>query len=168
MCTELKTKRMTTMAMLTAVAMILSYVEAMLPSIGIPGVKMGLANIAVVFALYRLGWREAVAVSLVRVVLMALLFTGVGPMLYSLAGAALSLVLMGLMKKSGIFSPVGVSVAGGVGHNAGQVLLAMWMLETQEIIYYLPALAISGVISGVLIGLAGGLLISRMKNVSGY
>jgi len=168
MCTELKTKRMTTMAMLTAVAMILSYVEAMLPSIGIPGVKMGIANIAVVFALYRLGWREAVAVSLVRVVLMALLFTGVGPMLYSLAGAALSLVLMGLMKKSGIFSPVGVSVAGGVGHNAGQVLLAMWMLETQEIIYYLPALAISGVISGVLIGLAGGLLISRMKNVSGY
>ena len=167
MCTELKTKRMTTMAMLTAVAMILSYVEAMLPSIGIPGVKMGIANIAVVFALYRLGWREAAAISLVRVVLMALLFTGVGPMLYSLAGAALSLVLMGLMKKSGIFSPVGVSVAGGVGHNAGQVLLAMWMLETQEIIYYLPALAISGVISGVLIGLAGGLLIRRMKNVSG-
>ena len=167
MCTDLKTKKLTTMAFLTAVAMILSYVEALLPAIAIPGVKMGLANIAVVFALYRLGWREAVAVSLVRVVLMALLFTGVGPMLYSLAGAALSLVLMGLMKKSGIFSPVGVSVAGGVGHNAGQVLLAMWMLETQEIIYYLPALAISGVISGVLIGLAGGLLISRMKNVSG-
>ena len=166
MCTDLKTKKLTTMAFLTAVAMILSYVEALLPAIAIPGVKMGLANIAVVFALYRLGWREAVIVSLVRVVLMSLLFTGVAAMLYSLAGAAVSLLLMGLLRKTGAFSALGVSVAGGVGHNAGQVLLAMWMLETGELIYYLPALAISGVISGVLIGLAGGLLINRMKKVS--
>ena len=140
--------------------------EALLPAIAIPGVKMGLANIAVVFTLYRLGWREAVTVSLVRVVLMSLLFTGVAAMLYSLAGAAVSLLLMGLLRKTGAFSALGVSVAGGVGHNAGQVLLAMWMLETGELIYYLPALAISGVISGVLIGLAGGLLINRMKKVS--
>ena len=153
--------------MLTAVAMILSYVEAMLPSIAIPGVKMGLANIAVVFALYRFGWKEAVAISLIRVVLMSLLFTGVAAMLYSLAGAAVSLILMGLLKKVNAFSVVGVSVAGGVGHNAGQVLLAMWMLETGELMYYLPALAISGVISGVLIGLAGGMLVNRMKKVSG-
>lgn len=166
MCTDLKTKKLTTMAFLTAVAMILSYVEALLPAIAIPGVKMGLANIAVVFTLYRLGWREAVIVSLVRVVLMSLLFTGVAAMLYSLAGAAVSLLLMGLLRKTGAFSALGVSVAGGVGHNAGQVLLAMWMLETGELIYYLPALAISGVISGVLIGLAGGLLINRMKKVS--
>lgn len=163
----MKTKKLTTMAMLTAVAMILSYVEAMLPSIAIPGVKMGLANIAVVFALYRFGWKEAVAISLIRVVLMSLLFTGVAAMLYSLAGAAVSLILMGLLKKVNAFSAVGVSVAGGVGHNAGQVLLAMWMLETGELLYYLPALAISGVISGVLIGLAGGMLVNRMKKVSG-
>ena len=163
----MKTKKLTTMAMLTAVAMILSYVEAMLPSIGIPGVKMGLANIAVVFALYRFGWKEAVAISLIRVVLMSLLFTGVAAMLYSLAGAAVSLILMGVLKKVNAFSAIGVSVAGGVGHNAGQVLLAMWMLETGELIYYLPALAISGVISGVLIGLAGGMLVNRMKKVSG-
>ena len=163
----MKTKKLTTMAMLTAVAMILSYVEAMLPSIAIPGVKMGLANIAVVFALYRFGWKEAVAISLIRVVLMSLLFTGVAAMLYSLAGAAVSLILMGLLKRVNAFSAVGVSVAGGVGHNAGQVLLAMWMLETGELLYYLPALAISGVISGVLIGLAGGMLVNRMKKVSG-
>ena len=163
----MKTKKLTTMAMLTAVAMILSYVEAMLPSIAIPGVKMGLANIAVVFALYRFGWKEAVAISLIRVVLMSLLFTGVAAMLYSLAGAAVSLILMGLLKRVNAFSAVGVSVAGGVGHNAGQVLLAMWMLETGELMYYLPALAISGVISGVLIGLAGGMLVNRMKKVSG-
>jgi len=167
MCTELKTKKLTAMALLTAVAMILSYVEAMLPSIGIPGVKMGLANIAVVFALYRLGWREAAAISLVRVVLMALLFTGVAAMLYSLAGAAVSLLLMTALKKTGLFSAVGISVAGGVGHNAGQVLLAMWMLDTAELIYYLPVLALSGVIAGVLIGFAGGMLVNRMKKVSG-
>ena len=167
MCTELKTKKLTTMAMLTAVAMILSYVEAMLPSIAIPGVKMGLANIAVVFALYRFGWKEAVVISLIRVVLMALLFTGIAAMLYSLAGAAVSLLLMGFLRKTNAFSAVGVSVAGGVGHNAGQVLLAMWMLETGELIYYLPALAISGVISGVLIGFVGGMLVNRMKKVSG-
>lgn len=167
MCTELKTKKLTTMALLTAVAMILSYVEAMLPSTGIPGVKMGLANIAVVFALYQLGWREAIGISLVRVVLMALLFTGVAAMLYSLAGAAVSLLLMGLLKKTGLFSPVGVSVGGGVGHNAGQVLLAMWMLDTAELIYYLPVLALSGVIAGILIGFVGGILVNRMKNVSG-
>ena len=163
----MKTKKLTTMAMLTAVAMILSYVEAMLPSIAIPGVKMGLANIAVVFALYRFGWKEAVAISMIRVVLMSLLFTGVAAMLYSLAGAAVSLLLMGLLRKMNAFSAVGVSVAGGVGHNAGQVLLAMWMLETGELIYYLPALAVSGVISGVLIGIVGGMLVNRMKKVSG-
>lgn len=144
--------------------MILSYVEALLPSMAIPGVKMGLANIAVVFALYKLGWREAVLVSLVRVVLVSLLFSGVAAMLYSLAGAAVSLALMGLLRRTGLFSTVGVSVAGGVGHNAGQVLLAMWMLETRELIYYLPALAVSGVVTGVLIGLCGGLLVDRMKN----
>lgn len=166
MCTDLKTKKLTTMALLTAVAMILSYVEAMLPSLGIPGVKMGLANIAVVFALYKLGWREAVVISMIRVVLMALLFTGVAAMLYSLAGAAVSLLLMGLLKKTGLFSPVGISVAGGVGHNAGQVLMAMWMLETGELIWYLPVLALSGVISGILIGFTGGLLVNRIKNVS--
>ena len=149
--------------MLTAVAMILSYVEGLLPSIGVPGVKMGLANIAVVFALYKLGWREAVLVSLVRVVLMALLFSGVAAMLYSLAGAAVSLALMGLLRRSGLFSAVGVSVAGGVGHNAGQVLMAMWMLDTGELIYYLPVLAVSGVISGVLIGLCGGALVKRLE-----
>ena len=89
-----KTKRLVLLAMLTAVAMILSYVESLLPSVGIPGVKMGLANIAVIFALFRFGWKEAAALSLVRVVLVSLLFGSVGAMLYSLAGAVLSLAVM--------------------------------------------------------------------------
>ena len=91
------TKRLVLLAMLTAVAMILSYVESLLPSVGIPGVKMGLANIAVIFALFRFGWKEAAALSLVRVVLVSLLFGSVGAMLYSLAGAVLSLAVMALL-----------------------------------------------------------------------
>lgn len=109
-----KTKRLVLLAMLTAVAMILSYVESLLPSVGIPGVKMGLANIAVIFALFRFGWKEAAALSLVRVVLVSLLFGSVGAMLYSLAGAVLSLAVMALLRRIDRFSTVGISVAGGV------------------------------------------------------
>ena len=107
-----KTKRLVLLAMLTAVAMILSYVESLLPSVGIPGVKMGLANIAVIFALFRFGWKEAAALSLVRVVLVSLLFGSVGAMLYSLAGAVLSLAVMALLRRIDRFSTVGISVAG--------------------------------------------------------
>ena len=117
-----KTKRLVLLAMLTAVAMILSYVESLLPQVGIPGVKMGLANIAVIFALFRFGWKEAAALSLVRVLLVSLLFGSVGAMLYSLAGAVLSLAVMALLRRTDRFSTVGVSVAGGVAHNAGQIL----------------------------------------------
>ena len=126
-----KTKRLVLLAMLTAVAMILSYVESLLPSVGIPGVKMGLANIAVIFALFRFGWKEAAALSLVRVVLVSLLFGSVGAMLYSLAGAVLSLAVMALLRRIDRFSTVGISVAGGVAHNAGQILMAMLILQTK-------------------------------------
>ena len=148
--------------MLTAVAMILSYVESLLPSVGIPGVKMGLANIAVIFALFRFGWKEAAALSLVRVVLVSLLFGSVGAMLYSLAGAVLSLAVMALLRRIDRFSTVGVSVAGGVAHNAGQILMAMLILQTKQLFGYLPVLAVSGIAGGVLTGLAAALLIRRI------
>ena len=157
-----KTKRLVLLAMLTAVAMILSYVESLLPSVGIPGVKMGLANIAVIFALFRFGWKEAAALSLVRVVLVSLLFGSVGAMLYSLAGAVLSLAVMALLRRIDRFSTVGVSVAGGVAHNAGQILMAMLILQTKQLLGYLPVLAISGIAGGVLTGLAAALLIRRI------
>ena len=157
-----KTKRLVLLAMLTAVAMILSYVESLLPSIGIPGVKMGLANIAVIFALFRFGWKEAAALSLVRVVLVSLLFGSVGAMLYSLAGAVLSLAVMALLRRIDRFSTVGVSVAGGVAHNAGQILMAMLILQTKQLFGYLPVLAVSGIAGGVLTGLAAALLIRRI------
>lgn len=156
------TKRLVLLAMLTAVAMILSYVESLLPSVGIPGVKMGLANIAVIFALFRFGWKEAAALSLVRVVLVSLLFGSVGAMLYSLAGAVLSLAVMALLRRIDRFSTVGVSVAGGVAHNAGQILMAMLILQTKQLFGYLPVLAASGIAGGVLTGLAAALLIRRI------
>ena len=157
-----KTKRLVLLAMLTAVAMILSYVESLLPSVGIPGVKMGLANIAVIFALFRFGWKEAAALSLVRVVLVSLLFGSVGAMLYSLAGAVLSLAVMALLRRIDRFSTVGISVAGGVAHNAGQILMAMLILQTKQLLGYLPVLAVSGIAGGVLSGLAAALLIRRI------
>ena len=157
-----KTKRLVLLAMLTAVAMILSYVESLLPSVGIPGVKMGLANIAVIFALFRFGWKEAAALSLVRVVLVSLLFGSVGAMLYSLAGAVLSLAVMALLRRIDRFSTVGISVAGGVAHNAGQILMAMLILQTKQLLGYLPMLAVSGIVGGVLTGLAAALLIRRI------
>lgn len=157
-----KTKRLVLLAMLTAVAMILSYVESLLPSVGIPGVKMGLANIAVIFALFRFGWKEAAALSLVRVVLASLLFGSVGAMLYSLAGAVLSLAVMALLRRIDRFSTVGISVAGGVAHNAGQILMAMLILQTKQLFGYLPVLAVSGIAGGVLTGLAAALLIRRI------
>lgn len=157
-----KTKRLVLLAMLTAVAMILSYVESLLPSVGIPGVKMGLANIAVIFALFRFGWKEAAALSLVRVVLVSLLFGSVGAMLYSLAGAVLSLAVMALLRRIDRFSTVGISVAGGVAHNAGQILMAMLILQTKQLLGYLPVLAVSSIAGGVLTGLAAALLIRRI------
>ena len=157
-----KTTRLVLLAMLTAVAMILSYVESLLPSVGIPGVKMGLANIAVIFALFRFGWKEAAALSLVRVVLVSLLFGSVGAMLYSLAGAVLSLAVMALLCRIDRFSTVGISVAGGVAHNAGQILMAMLILQTKQLLGYLPVLAVSGIAGGVLTGLAAALLIRRI------
>lgn len=155
-------KRLVLLAMLTAVAMILSYVESLLPSVGIPGVKMGLANIAVIFALFRFGWKEAAALSLVRVVLVSLLFGSVGAMLYSLAGAVLSLAVMALLRRTDRFSTVGVSVAGGVAHNAGQILMAMLILQTKQLLGYLPVLAVAGIGGGILTGLAAALLIRRI------
>ena len=158
----MKTKRITILALLTTAAMILSYLESMLPAIAVPGVKMGLANIAVIFALYRLGAREALAVSLVRVGMVSMLFGSLSALLYSAAGAALSLAVMAVMRKSGLFSETGVSVAGGVGHNLGQILVAMWMLDSARLIWYLPVLILTGTAGGILTGLTAAMLIRRI------
>ena len=160
----MKTKKLTVMALTTAVAMILSFVESQIPAfVAVPGVKVGLANIAVVFALYRLGWKEAAAISLVRVVMVSMLFGSIASLFYSLAGAILSLTGMGLMKKTGRFTEIMVSVTGGILHNIGQIAMACLILETAALRYYLPFLLVSGIIAGVVVGLVSAVLVQRVK-----
>ena len=160
----MKTRKLTVMALTTAVAMILSFVESQIPAfVAVPGVKIGLANIAVVFALYRLGWKEAVVVSLVRVVLVSLLFGSIASLFYSLAGAALSLLGMGLLKKTGRCTEILVSVTGGVLHNIGQIGMACLILETDALRYYLPFLLVSGIVAGIVVGLVSAVLVQRIR-----
>lgn len=157
-------KKIAEYGLLIALAMVLSYVEYMIPfSFAVPGVKLGLANIVVIFALYRLGTIEAFVISVLRVLLISFMFGNAFALMYSLSGAILSLCVMILLLKTGRFSPVGVGVGGGVSHNIGQILCAMVLLETKQIIYYLPVLLVSGTIAGVAIGVIAGVVINRLN-----
>lgn len=157
------TKKIAYLGLFTAAAMILGYVETLLPVfVGVPGIKLGLANLAVVFVLYCFGWREAALVSMARVLAVGFLFGNMMSILYSMAGAALSLLVMAVLRRQRGFSMVGVSMAGGVSHNVGQLLVAMAVVENFSLAYYLPALLISGVITGFLIGVAAGEVYKRI------
>ena len=158
------TKKLAVLGLCTAVALVLAYVEALLPPIftAVPGIKIGLPNIIIVFVLYRFGLREAAAVSLVRMLAVSFLFGNMMALVYSLAGAFLSMLVMVLLKKLNFLSVVGVSVAGGVFHNVGQILTAMFLLGTAELGYYLIVLAITGTISGIFVGLCGAIIVKRI------
>ena len=143
-----------------ALAMIMSYIEALVPlSFAVPGIKMGLANIVIIFVLYKIGTKEAILVSIIRVILVSLLFSNVMAMAYSIAGAVLSLSVMWLLKKTDKFSFVGVSIAGGIMHNVGQIIMAVILLGTEQIALYLPVLIITGTATGVVIGIVSALLL---------
>ena len=160
---KLTTRQVAEYGLLVALAMVLSYVEYLIPfSSAVPGVKLGLANIVVIFALYRLGPGPAAVISFVRVLLMTFMFGNAFALLYSMSGAVLSLTVMLLLKKTGKFSAVGVGAAGGVTHNIGQILCAMVVLETEKLAYYLPVLLVSGTLAGIGIGIVGGILIKRI------
>ncbi|MDO4337059.1 MAG: Gx transporter family protein [Eubacteriales bacterium] len=141
------------LGLFSAVAIIFGYVESLVPVFaGIPGIKLGLANLAVLFILARYSYKEAALVSLVRILVIGFMFGNLFSIIYSLAGAALSLTVMTFMKKYSGFSLAGISVAGGVTHNVGQLLVATIIVENFSLLYYAPALLISGVITGLLIG----------------
>lgn len=162
------TKQIAFLGLCTALALALAYIEAILPPVvnAVPGIKMGLPNIIIVFVLYRCNWQKAAAVSLVRVLLMLLIFGNVTAFFYSVAGAVLSLSAMALLKCWDKLSVVGVSVTGAVLHNVGQILMAMLLLGTAELGYYLIVLAVTGTVAGVFIGLCGNLAIKRIpKNI---
>lgn len=158
----MKTGKLTTLGLSVALALILSYVESLLPPlVAVPGVKVGLPNMVILFLLYRYGWKEAGAVSFLRLLLTATLFTGFAAFFYGLAGAVLSLLGSALLKRSSRFSPLGVSVAGGVLHNLGQIALAALVLDSGYIFAYLPVLLLSGTVAGAVVGLLAGILIRR-------
>lgn len=159
-----RTKKIALGGILTALAMIFSYIESLIP---IPGVKLGIANIAIISVLYLLGSGQALLVNLLRITLTAVLFGNFNSFLFSMAGGMLSLLVMVLLKKSGHFSIVGVSVAGGVFHNVGQITAAVFLMDTTAIYYYLPVLLIFGIVTGIIIGLMGGYVTQRVYPVVG-
>lgn len=161
------TKKLTLIGLLASVALILSFIETLLPPLYsfAPGVKIGLPNVIIMFALYRYSLKEAALVSAVRLILSALLFGSAVSFAYSLAGAALSLTVMWAVKKFGLFSTWSVSILGAVCHNLAQVAVAAVLMNTKELFLYLPVLAISGILTGIAVGLVSALLISKLKKI---
>ena len=146
----------------TALALIFSYLESLIPiQFGIPGIKLGLANLLTVILLYKRNAKEALLLSAVRVILSGFMFGNLFSIVYSLAGGIMSLLVMAVLKRSGKFSVIGVSAAGGVSHNIGQLLVAV---ETYRVGYYFPVLLIAGVLTGLLIGTAAEQVLKRLEN----
>lgn len=161
-------KRTRTVAMcgvMTAMAMIFSYVESLIPiPIPVYGVKLGVANIAIITVMYAIGDKEALIINCIRIALTALLFGNLNSFIFSMAGGLLSFTVMAVLKKINLFSIVGVSVAGGVFHNVGQIIAAIFIMGTGAIIYYLPVLIAAGVITGIIIGIVSALVAKRVKS----
>ena len=162
----MRTKKLTAFALLTALAMTLAWLESMVPLAAmVPGVKLGLPNLVVIFTLYRLGAKEAWVISLVRVLLVSFTFGNAYAFLYSIAGAVVSMGLMLLLRVTGRFSVAGVSVAGGVGHNVAQLAVAAAVVETGALFTYLPVLLAAGTGAGCAIGAAAAVLIRRVPDM---
>lgn len=150
----------------TALALMFSYIETMIPiQFGVPGIKLGFANIMIVIMLYKSSAKEALLLSIVRIMLSGFLFGNLSSILYSIAGGVLSLGIMTLLKKQGGFSVIGVSVAGGVSHNVGQLIIAMLVVETYQVGYYFPVLLVAGVLTGLGIGVVSQEVLKRIRNI---
>lgn len=160
------TRKIAYMGMFIAVAMVFSYVESLIPvNIAVPGVKLGLANLVTIVVMFKIDVRSAWVISLIRVVLSALLFGNLSIMVYSLAGAVLSLLVMTLCMKLKIFGLLGTSILGAVSHNAGQIIMAAIHMKSGNIMLYIPVLCISGTIAGICIGLAGAVLVRNLPKL---
>ena len=159
-------RQITTMGMLVALAMVLGFVETLIPiNFGVPGMKLGLANIVVVIALFLFDIKTAVVVSILRIILIAMTFGNMSMMFYSIAGASLSLLSMIAISKIKSFSLISVSIVGGIMHNVGQIICAAFVVRTNGVFTYLPVLMIAGLVSGALIGIVAGLISVRLTNV---
>ena len=157
-------KKIITLSMILCVSLILSYIDSLIPyNFVIPGIKLGLCNIAIIFTLYKFGYKEAILISLIRVLIMGVLFNNGLTFLYSLAGAILSLIVMIILKKLKVFDEYGICISGALSHNIGQLICAYFLLNTNVIFYYLPYLLLSGLLSGLFIGILSFTVIKRVK-----
>lgn len=152
-----------TAAILATLALIFSYVEVLIPfNFAIPGIKLGIANLVIVVALYKLDFKYAFLINIIRIFIAGLLFSGVFGILYSLSGGILSLFVMYGLKKTGLFSVIGVSFAGGVAHNLGQLITAGLIVQNMAVFLYFPVLLFSGLVTGTLIGIVAQLILNKL------
>lgn len=157
------TKKITIVALMAALALIFSYIEVLIPfNVGIPGIKLGIANLVIIVSLYYLGTGYGFIVNVVRILIAGLLFNGLFGAVYSMAGALVSFSVIILLKRTKIFSVTGVSMAGGVAHNLGQIMVAAFLVSNIKVFVYFPVLIISGVISGAVIGVLAYLILRKL------
>lgn len=160
-------KKISYYGIFAALAIIVGYIEAMFPlPIGIPGVKLGLANVVVLTALYVMDVKSAFYISIVRVLISALLFKGFGSLIFSASGALISFIVMSLVYRFKSISPIGVSILGGIAHNVGQLVAAGIVINNLKIVYYVPVLLVSGVITGFLTGLVVKYVSEHLKKIT--
>ncbi len=160
----MKTKRLAYLSLFTAFAIILSYVESVLPiNFGIPGVKLGLANFVIVLVLFSMKPVDAIIINIARILVVGILFGNAFSIVFSLCGAFVSFLCMWLVKKIKIFNIISISVVGGVSHNVGQLIVAAFVVNSYQIMYYVPVLIISGVVTGVIIGIIAQIVVSKVK-----
>lgn len=160
-------KKTALLGMLTSLALIASYIETLIPvPIPVPGVKLGLANLIILIVLKLYGAKEGLLLNILRILLAGFLFGSFSTILYSLAGGLLSFAVMGVLLKTKLFSLMGVSIAGGVCHNLGQLLLAIVVLNSAALLSYMPVLLISGLLTGLLIGIGAEQILRHLpKNL---
>lgn len=162
----MKSKNLATYGLLIALAFIFSYIESLIPMpFAVPGMKLGLANLVVITALYAMGPKEAFILSIIRILLVGFTFRDPNTMLFSMAGGFLSWLMMVIFQKIKLFSIVGVSIIGGVSHNIGQIAVAIVYVNNLNLVYYLPILLIFGAVTGTLIGILGSMIVQRLKKV---
>lgn len=162
----MKTRQITELGLLLTVSLILAYLESLLPVIiAVPGVKLGLANVVTMLVLYYSGGKRAFFFMILRVVLTGILFSGISGIIYSFAGGICCIGIMCIAKRCSFFSIMGVSMAGAVAHNFGQILIAWIIMENARILYYFPILCVSGVITGIIVGFVSASLLRQINKI---
>ncbi len=162
----MKNKKIALCGMFVGLALILSYLEVLIPvNVAVPGIKIGLANIITIIALYKIGIKEGVIIGIIRVILSGFMFSGLSTIIYGLAGTILSITIMVIIKNIKATSVISVSAIGAVCHNLGQIVVAFIVVDNINIFYYMPVLIISGVVSGVIIGIISGILIKNIQYI---